>query len=225
MNQITLSCLDGVPVRRPRIRDMAKIVTRRKLVASARARFLDLGYESTTLREVAADAQRSVGAVFSCFSDKLELLEAVLADEAVGLGEAAKAAVSGSPDFTDTLFRLHNLMTEPAVARLILIDRHLPPERRVVAPLIDAVLMDTVGGARDRGDIVPHVQLEVICSLIWDLLSGWCLCIVDDHADLDVSLARSRAKIDLLVTALTQGVHRPFAPQSRAAAFCSTPDA
>jgi AcrR family transcriptional regulator len=202
MNQMTFDQPKGVVVSRPNLRDAAKIVTRGQLIASARARFLDLGYEATTLRDIAADAGRSVGAVFNSFSDKLELLEAVLADEAVGLGEAARAAISRSSDFADMLYRMHNLMIEPSVARLVLIDRHLPPERRAVQPALHAVLTDAAIEARDRGEIVPHIQPNLICGLIWDLLAARCQNILDDPAEPGASLSITRDRIDLLMTAL-----------------------
>ncbi len=203
MNQMSFCPPVGIVVRPQSLRDAAKIVTRGRLIASARARFLDLGYEATTLRDVAADAGRSIGAVFNCFSDKLDLLEVVLADEAVGLGEAARAAISRSSDFADTLYRMHNLMTEPSVAQLVLIERHLPPERREVQAALYSVLMEAAVEAREHGEIVPHIQPELICGLIWDLLAARCQDILDDHAEPDASLSITRDRIDLLMAALT----------------------
>jgi len=202
MNQMSFCPPAGVILHTTNLRSAAKDVTRRRIIASARARFLDLGYEATTLRDVAADAGRSIGAVFNCFSDKLDLLEVVLADEAVGLGEAARAAISRSSDFADTLYRLHNLMIEPSVARLVLIDRHLPPERRAVQPAIHSVLMEAAAEARDRGELVPHIQPDLICGLIWDLLAAQCQNILDTPAEPGASLSITRDRIDLLMTAL-----------------------
>ena len=55
----------------------AKAATRARVLEAARLAFERDGYEAATIREIAHIAQRSTGAVFSNFSGKAELYEAV----------------------------------------------------------------------------------------------------------------------------------------------------
>jgi AcrR family transcriptional regulator len=202
MNHMTHTPPTGVAIRNPGQRHAARIATRHRLIASARARFLDLGYDATTLRDIAADADRSIGSVFNCFSDKLELLEAVLAEEALSLGEAARAEVTNGKDFVDTIHRLHDLMMETPCARLVLIDRHIPAQRRKVQTALREVLMEAAIEARDRGEIAPHVRLDLVCGLIWDLLTARCQDVIEDEANPTAAVSITCGQVDLLMTAI-----------------------
>ena len=63
------------------VRDEQREQTRRRLLAAARGRFEADGFEATRLRDVAADAEVSVGAVFVHFADKCDLLHAALFED------------------------------------------------------------------------------------------------------------------------------------------------
>ncbi len=203
MNQMSFGPATGSVVRPPTLRRAAKIVTRGRLIASARTLFLDRGYEATTVRDVAASADRSIGAVFNCFTDKLDLLEGVMAEEAADLADAAREAISDSPDFVDVLHQLLGLLIQPACARLVLIERNLPASRRKVQPQLCAVFMEAAVAARDRGEIAPHLQLDLICGLIWDLLMARCHDAFDIETDPEAARALTCDRIDLLMTAIT----------------------
>lgn len=203
MNHLTLGPTSGAVVRPPTLRRAAKIVTQRRLIASARTLFLQRGYDATTVRDIAANADRSIGAVFNCFADKLDLLEAVMAEEAPALAEAARGAIAGSPRFVDCLHRLLDLLTQPDHARLVMIERHLPTVRRKVQPALCAVIHDAAVAALDRGEIAPHLKLDLICGLVWDLLTAWRHDIGDAGTDSWIADAMAYDRIDLLMTAIT----------------------
>lgn len=203
MNHMTFGSTVGAVVRPQTLRHAAKIVTRQRLMASARTLFLDLGYEATTVREIAAGADRSIGAVFNCFNDKLDLLEAVMVEEAAELADAAREAIIDSPDFVDALHRLHALMSEPACARVVLIERNIPSTRRRVQAALMAVLMETVVAARGRGEIAPHLQLDLICGLVWDLLAARCQAALDNETETGATQALTCDRIDLMMSAIT----------------------
>ena len=66
--------LQDPPVRIPTTRrSLAKQRTRSRLIAAAKALVAQRGYEAATLRDVAAMAQMSTGAVFANFADKADL--------------------------------------------------------------------------------------------------------------------------------------------------------
>jgi AcrR family transcriptional regulator len=62
-------------------RQLAKQRTRMKLLDAARELFAERGYEAATVRDIAAAANLSTGAVFASFTDKADLFnEVILAD-------------------------------------------------------------------------------------------------------------------------------------------------
>lgn len=202
MNQMIIDPLRGALVGPLGAREASKVATRRRLIASAQALLLERGYEAATLRDVAAGADRSVGAVFTCFSDKLDLFEAAVAEAAGKLAREAQSVTSGSPDLADAIHRLHALLIERQSARLVLIDRDFPSSRRGVQPALCAILMDLLVEARARGEIAASVQLTVLCGLIWDLLTARCADALDADADQAAPGTTTCAGIDLLIAAI-----------------------
>ena len=60
------------------VRAAAKARSRRKLLDAAKKLFMERGYEGATVRDIAAAADLSTGAVFASFSDKADLFNEVL---------------------------------------------------------------------------------------------------------------------------------------------------
>lgn len=58
-------------------RQAAKVATRAKLLAAAKALFEAVGHERATIRDIAAKAGMSTGAVFANFKDKADLYRTV----------------------------------------------------------------------------------------------------------------------------------------------------
>lgn len=64
---------DKIAAIKPNRRQLAKAETRAKVVTAARCLFFSVGFEATTIRDIAKDAGMSTGAVFANFADKAEL--------------------------------------------------------------------------------------------------------------------------------------------------------
>jgi AcrR family transcriptional regulator len=62
-------------------RDAAKEVTRKRIVAAARKLFTTHTYESTGIRDIAAEAGYSTGAVFNCFANKEQVWREAMGTE------------------------------------------------------------------------------------------------------------------------------------------------
>jgi AcrR family transcriptional regulator len=77
----------------------AKQLTRRRLITAAKQLAGERGYEAATLRDVAALAGLSTGAVFANFTDKADLFRAAIAEDDVGLAALMRRAAetAGSP--------------------------------------------------------------------------------------------------------------------------------
>src|SRR3954447_16599249 len=65
-------------VKVPTRRTLAKQQTRAKVLAAARRLFSEEGYEGATIRDIAAAAGMSTGAVFANFSDKSDLFREIM---------------------------------------------------------------------------------------------------------------------------------------------------
>lgn len=63
------------------LRAQSKAANRQKILDSARVLFGRLGFEGATLRDIAAEAGLSTGAVFANFSDKREVFKLILQEE------------------------------------------------------------------------------------------------------------------------------------------------
>lgn len=95
MNQMTLGSLTAVQLRRPTQRALAKLRTREKILAAAKALFTERGYEGATIRDIASGAGMSTGAVFASFTDKSDLFAEIVRAEHDALHEALRAAAEG----------------------------------------------------------------------------------------------------------------------------------
>ncbi|MGQ3016078.1 TetR/AcrR family transcriptional regulator [Phenylobacterium sp.] len=83
-------------VRMPTRRALAKQQTRAKVLAAARELFSTEGYEGATIRDIAAAAGMSTGAVFANFADKSELFREIMtSDLDAVLAAMSEAAVRG----------------------------------------------------------------------------------------------------------------------------------
>src|SRR6478735_5015435 len=76
----------------PTRRTPAKQQTRAKVLAAARRLFSEEGYEGATIRDIAAAAGMSTGAVFANFTDKSDLFREIMTDDMEALLAAMRDA-------------------------------------------------------------------------------------------------------------------------------------
>src|ERR1700691_3073905 len=106
MNQFTAHAFAPTPAQPMTRRALAKQHTRRKLLDAARRLFNERGYEAATVREIAAAAGLSTGAVFASFADKADLFGEVILDDHGTLEEHLKAADDKGPATEAALLKL-----------------------------------------------------------------------------------------------------------------------
>ncbi|HMO41997.1 MAG TPA: helix-turn-helix domain-containing protein [Phenylobacterium sp.] len=92
-------------VRMPTRRALAKQQTRAKVLAAARELFSTAGYEGATIRDIAAAAGMSTGAVFANFSDKSELFREILIADLDQVYAAMADAAGRARTVDDALLR------------------------------------------------------------------------------------------------------------------------
>lgn len=79
------------------------------LLSAASACFVEKGFDATTMTEIAARAEASIGSLYQFFPTKEALAEALLGEHANGLSERMERLVAQTPDWT----------TEELAARLV----------------------------------------------------------------------------------------------------------
>jgi AcrR family transcriptional regulator len=95
-----------IPARAPTRRALAKQQTRLKVLAAARRLFSEEGYEGATIRDIAAAAGMSTGAVFANFSDKSDLFREIMADDMEALGSAMRDAADRGRNVEDAVLKV-----------------------------------------------------------------------------------------------------------------------
>ena len=89
----------------PRV-GMREATRRAQVLRAARACIVALGYEHTTMRDIAKVAGVSTGTVVHYFNDKETVLEAALLDKITDTGIAFRAALAGAQSAWERLERL-----------------------------------------------------------------------------------------------------------------------
>lgn len=90
----------------PTRRALAKLQTRAKVMAAARNLFSEEGYEGATIRDIAAAAGMSTGAVFANFTDKADLFREIVADDQEALAGAMQDAAERGHNIEDSLLKV-----------------------------------------------------------------------------------------------------------------------
>ncbi|MFI4935046.1 MAG: TetR/AcrR family transcriptional regulator [Caulobacterales bacterium] len=177
MNQLTFGALSAVAqVRRPTQRALAKQRTREKILAAGKALFTERGYEGATIRDIAAAAGMSTGAVFASFTDKSDLFTEIVGAEHEALFEAMDVAQGAAPDAPlQAMFdaAAERQMNDLPLAQATMCAMWSPGlgvqlvarmKRRSIRTLIIAALKSAV----DRGQVGPKSDLTLIAQMLWD---------------------------------------------------------
>jgi AcrR family transcriptional regulator len=101
-----IQAVDDTPVKAPTRRALAKQQTRAKVLAAARRLFSEQGYEGATIRDIAAAAGMSTGAVFANFTDKSDLFREIMLTDMAALAEAMTEAAAGGNGVEDALLKI-----------------------------------------------------------------------------------------------------------------------
>ncbi|HEY3695693.1 TetR/AcrR family transcriptional regulator [Phenylobacterium sp.] len=90
----------------PTRRAIAKQQTRNRVLAAARKLFSEHGYEGATIRDIAAAAEMSTGAVFANFADKADLFREIVHADMEAISEAMRQAAADVSAVDEALLRM-----------------------------------------------------------------------------------------------------------------------
>ena len=158
-------------------RKSQKEATRQRVLDAARDLFETRGYEETTVREIARQAEVSVGSVFTTFSSKGDILSQVMADRLdalyAELDRVAPHLRGSTPDRLRSLFAIHYAF-ETRRTRLFLAhiaaayNWTLSPASRPYGrnPRLRQVVRDCLAEGVARGDVDPACDLDVVIDAL-----------------------------------------------------------
>lgn len=178
MNHLPLRSLSGIAqVRRPTQRALAKQRTREKILASAKSLFTEKGYEGATIRDIAAAAGMSTGAVFASFTDKSDLFNEIIGADRESLFEVMRSEAVGA-SAEEALNAMFDAGYRFTLADLPLMQATMSvswsPDlgaqvrgrlnRRPITELVSEILTSSIG----RGELSQNTNVPLISQMLWD---------------------------------------------------------
>ncbi len=154
------------------VRKTQKEATRQRVLDAARDLFETKGYEETTVREIAVQAQVSVGSVFTTFSCKGDILSQVMADRLDALYSELDKVLphlrGSTADRLRSMFAIH-FAFETRRTKLFLAhiaaayNWTLGPSSRPYGknPRLRSIVRDCLAEGVGRGDVDPAADLDV----------------------------------------------------------------
>lgn len=176
------------------VRAAGKARSRQNLLSAAKRLFMERGYDGATVRDIAAAANLSTGAVFASFSDKADLFNEVLLTDIAVQTESMREAAQEPGPVDQRLHRLLLVGYRRQLDQVELLRAALAvswsqglkgelgdrPIRRAVIEQIQLVLDQGVS----NGELDPGADLDLIAETLWDcyvsnyrhaMFEGWGL--------------------------------------------------
>jgi AcrR family transcriptional regulator len=209
MHITQIQAADDNAVKAPTRRALAKQQTRAKVLAAARRLFSEQGYEGATIRDIAAAAGMSTGAVFANFTDKSDLFREIMLTDMVALADAMSEAAAHGNGVEDTLQKIFTAgyrfyQTQLPLARAAFSVGWSPedgPALRSAPPV--KVLLNLISAQLERGEqngeLTQGAASPLRAQMLFDaylanydqaIFQGWTL---------DALQERSREQIGILL--------------------------
>jgi AcrR family transcriptional regulator len=202
-------------VKAPTRRALAKQQTRVKVLNAARRLFSEQGYEGATIRDIAAAAGMSTGAVFANFTDKSDLFREIMTADCESLLESMREAASRARDVEEALQKVFAAGYAFYKTRLPLARaafsvawsqdggatlRNLPP-----VTAIQDLFAEQLTSAVERGELGKEADVKLRAQMLFDAyVSNYAHAIFEGWS-LDALQARSRDQIRILLAGARRG--------------------
>ncbi len=202
-------------VKVPTRRTLAKQQTRAKVLAAARRLFSEEGYEGATIRDIAAAAGMSTGAVFANFTDKSDLFREIMLADMTALGEAMREAAERAKGVDEALLKMFSAgyafyKSQLPLARAAFSVGWTPeegPELRNSEPsqqLIEQIVEQLNAGV-ERGELGQEAEVKLRGQMLFEAyLSNFKQAIFEGWS-LDALQARSRDQIRVILAGARRG--------------------
>ncbi|WP_324947476.1 TetR/AcrR family transcriptional regulator [Phenylobacterium sp.] len=204
-----IQAVDDTPVKAPTRRALAKQQTRAKVLAAARRLFSEQGYEGATIRDIAAAAGMSTGAVFANFTDKSDLFREIMLTDMAALAEAMTEAATGGNGVEDALLKIFTAgyrfyQTQLPLARAAFSVGWSPQDGPALrnAPPVQALLSlfaEQLTRGEQSGELIADAAEPLRTQMLFDAyLSNYDQAIFQGWS-LDALHTRSREQIRILL--------------------------
>lgn len=191
------------------VRAAGKARSRKSLLQAAKRLFMEKGYEGATVREIAAAASLSTGAVFASFSDKSDLFNEVLLADLEEQLEQMRAAGAGAGSPGERIGRLLEAGYRRQLPQLELLRAAVAvswsqglsgdvgdrPVRAAVIEQVRGVLNDSAA----KGELRRGADLGLIAETLWDCYVRSYRLALYESWDVEALAGRLRQQIDLLL--------------------------
>ena len=216
MKHITPNSLSAeTPLRAPTRRALAKQATRLKVLTAARHLFSEQGYEGATIRDIAAAAGMSTGAVFANFTDKSDLFREIMSDDMAALSAAMEDAAQRGHGVEDGLLKIFSAgysfyqsrMQLARAAFSVSWDAEGGPTLRGMpySNGIQEVFARQLAIAVDKGELTQEAEIKLRSQMLFDTyLSNYPHAIFDGWS-LDALQSRARDQIRILLAGARRG--------------------
>ena len=202
-------------VKVPTRRTLAKQQTRSKVLAAARRLFSEEGYEGATIRDIAAAAGMSTGAVFANFTDKSDLFREIMLSDMTSLGEAMREAAERAKGVDDALLKMFAAgyafyKSQLPLARAAFSVGWTPeegPQLRNSDPSLQLVeqIVDQLNAGVERGELGQEAEVKLRAQMLFEAyLSNYKQAIFEGWS-LDALQARSRDQIRVILAGARRG--------------------
>jgi AcrR family transcriptional regulator len=202
-------------VKVPTRRTLAKQQTRAKVLAAARRLFSEEGYEGATIRDIAAAAGMSTGAVFANFTDKSDLFREIMLADMVALGEAMREAAERAKGVDDALLKMFSAgytfyKSQLPLARAAFSVGWTPEEGQQLRnsePSLQLIeqIIDQLNAGVERGELSQEAEVKLRGQMLFEAyLSNYKQAIFEGWS-LDALQARSRDQIRVLLAGARRG--------------------
>src|SRR4051812_3171214 len=209
-----IQAAEAAPVKAPTRRALAKQQTRVKVLAAARRLFSEEGYEGATIRDIAAAAGMSTGAVFANFSDKSDLFREIMLTDMAALADAMREAGVHGKGVEDTLLKMFVAgygfyRSQLPLARAAFSVGWSPqdgPALRNAAPVqvLNALIVEQLNQAVERGELSAE-DLALRASMLFEAyLSNYPQAIFEGWT-IEALQARTRDQIRILLAGARRG--------------------
>ncbi len=165
------------------VRELSKQESQHRIMVAARTLFAEHGYDRATLREIAARAGLTVGALFNHVTDKRDLIYLIFNEEVDTIAEVALASPRSYQSLSAKIltmlehyFRMFS--GEPVLSRILLTEIvvlspgiHLARYLTTRARLVDTIEA-MVARAQESGEIESTESAELIARNIFYIYSA-----------------------------------------------------
>jgi AcrR family transcriptional regulator len=199
----------------PTRRALAKQQTRAKVLAAARQLFSEHGYEGATIRDIAAAAGMSTGAVFANFSDKSDLFREIMISDIEALTAQIHDALAKARGIEDALLKIFTTgyafyRSQMPLARAAFSVSWAPKDGEVlrnVVPInaLEQLMLDELTAAVERGELGQEAEVKLRAQMLYEsflanfrhaIFRGWSL---------DALQARARDQIRVILAGARRG--------------------